>query len=104
MEMKKLKSKKNIKSKNIKTQKGGRTTIDGPIIKYNKGNAQSTRLNCINCGHTSFILKTLTLGTKIKAFLDYDILDNRFKEFTCISCGFVQIYSNNITCNGRTCD
>ena len=93
----------NNKNKN-KTQKGGKTTINNPTIKYIKGNGHSTNLDCINCGNTSFIVKTLTMGTKVKARLDFEILDNRFKEFTCIACGFVQIYSNNITCDGKDCD
>jgi len=29
---------------------------------------------------------------------------NRFKVFTCNTCGFAQLYSNNITCNGKQCD
>ena len=44
------------------------------------------------------------MGTKTKAFLNIGILDNRFKVFTCLNCGCVEIFSNNIKCNGKECD
>jgi predicted nucleic-acid-binding Zn-ribbon protein len=98
------KSKLSKKSKTNTIQKGGRTEITNPSVKYTKGNAPSKKLTCTKCDNTSFIVKTLTMGTKTKAFLDWEILDNRFKVFTCKSCGFVQIYSNSIKCGGRDCD
>ena len=97
---------KNAKSKNAKskTQKGGRTSIRSPSIKYKKGNSSSKKLDCTKCNGSSFIVKTLTMGTKTKAFVKLGILDNRFKVFTCTNCGFVQLYSNEINCDGKECD
>lgn len=100
------KSKCGIKKNNNKgkTQKGGRTVVNRPSIKYTKGSAPSKKLDCMKCNGSSFIVKTLTMGTKAKAFFDIEILDNRYKVFTCNTCGFVQMYSNEITCSGKKCD
>jgi len=98
------KSKLSKKSKTNKIQKGGKSDITNTSVRYTKGNAQSKKLTCTKCDNTSFIVKTLTMGTKTKAFFDLEILDNRFKVFTCKNCGFVQIYSNNIKCSGKDCD
>ena len=87
-----------------KTQKGGRTGIRSPSIKYTKGQAPSKKLECMKCNGSTFIVKTLTMGTKTKAFFKAGLLDNRFKVFTCDNCGFAQIYSNEITCGGKKCD
>ena len=102
MQTKKGKCIKN-KTKN-KTQKGGKTKVTSPTITYPKGNAKPLNLKCSKCNNSSYHVKTLTMGTKTKAFLNYEILDNRFKVFTCQSCGFVEIFSNNIKCNGKECD
>lgn len=83
---------------------GGRRLIAHPKIKYNDGNSDGHNLSCTKCQGRNFIVKTMTLGTKIKSFLGFGILDNRFKIFTCTGCGFVQMYSNNITCDGKQCD
>lgn len=83
---------------------GGRHVISSPKIKYEKGNSVGHTLSCSKCNGGNFIVKTLTLGTKIKTLLGLSILDNRFKVFTCTGCGFVQMYSNNITCNDKQCD
>jgi predicted nucleic-acid-binding Zn-ribbon protein len=92
-------------SKNAKnaTLRGGRTAIVGPKIKYEKG-SKEYELKCTKCGKENFIVKTLTLGTKTKSMFGIEIFDNRFKVFTCTECGFVQLYSNKITCNGKQCD
>jgi len=87
-----------------KTQKGGRTVVNRPSIKYEKGQSASKKLDCMKCNNSSFIVKTLTMGTKTKAIFSAAVLDNRFKVFTCTNCGFVQIYSNEITCSGKKCD
>jgi predicted nucleic-acid-binding Zn-ribbon protein len=91
-------------SRKSKTQKGGRSSIRSPSIKYKKGNSESKKLDCTKCNGSSFIVKTLTMGTKTKAYLKLGILDNRFKVFTCTNCGFVQLYSNEIKCGGKECD
>jgi predicted nucleic-acid-binding Zn-ribbon protein len=106
MATKKNKSIKKSKtaSRKSKTQKGGDTSINNPLIKYKKGNVSAKALICTKCTGTFFVVKTMTLGTKTKAFFKLGILDNRFKVFTCRGCGFVQMYSNNITCNGKSCD
>ena len=83
---------------------GGRHVISSPKIKYEKSNSVGHTLSCTKCNGGNFIVKTLTLGTKIKTLLGLSILDNRFKVFTCTGCGFVQMYSNNITCNDKQCD
>ena len=87
-----------------KTQKGGRTVVNRPSIKYEKGQAASKKLDCMKCNASSFIVKTLTMGTNSKAIFSVSVLDNRFKVFTCTNCGFVQIYSNEIKCSGKQCD
>ena len=103
----KSKSQRKNKSnnKNINNiQKGGRTVVNKPSIKYTKGSAPSKKLECIKCKGSTFIVKTLTMGTKAKAFFNAELLDNRYKVFTCNKCGFVQLYSNEITCSGKKCD
>ena len=91
-------------SRKSKIQKGGDTMVNKPSIKYTKGNASAKALTCTKCTGTMFVAKTMTLGTKTKAFFKAGFFDNRFKVFTCRSCGFVQMYSNNITCDGKSCD
>jgi predicted nucleic-acid-binding Zn-ribbon protein len=97
-------SKTNKNQRKNKTQKGGNSMVNNPSIKYKKGNASAINLTCTKCSNSSFIVKTMTLGTKTKAFFKLGILDNRFKVFTCKGCGFVQMYSNEITCDGKSCD
>lgn len=87
-----------------KIRRGGRAVIPNPLIKYTKGSALAKHLSCPKCNGKDFIVKTLTMGTKLKSFFGAEILDNRFKVFTCSGCGFVQTYSNNITCDGKNCD
>lgn len=83
---------------------GGRHVISSPKIKYEKGNSVGHTLSCSKCQGGNFVVKTMTLGTKIKSLFGLGILDNRFKVFTCAGCGFVQMYSNSITCNDKQCD
>ncbi len=83
---------------------GGRRVITSPKIKYEDGNSQGHTLSCTKCQGGNFVVKTMTLGTKIKTLFGLGILDNRFKVFRCTGCGFVQMYSNNITCDGKQCD
>lgn len=83
---------------------GGRRVISSPKIKYEKGTSPGHTLSCTKCQGGNFIVKTMNLGTKIKTLFGLSILDNRFKVFTCTGCGFVQMYSNNITCNDKQCD
>lgn len=86
-----------------KTLRGGRNSIVSPKIKY-ANNSTSHTLDCTKCGKGVFTVKTLTMGTKLKTLLGFQILDNRFKVFTCNTCGYAQLYSNNITCDGKQCD
>jgi len=83
--------------------RGGRNSIVSPKIKY-ANNSTSHTLNCSKCGKGVFTVKTLTMGTKLKTLLGFQILDNRFKVFTCNTCGYAQLYSNNITCDEKQCD
>ena len=94
---------KNKRRKNA-TLRGGKTSIMGPKIKYSKGSPTGYSLSCTKCGKDAFVVKTLTMGTKVKSLFALEILDNRFKVFTCSNCGFIQMYSNNITCNDKQCD
>jgi predicted nucleic-acid-binding Zn-ribbon protein len=99
------KSKKSkTSSRKPKTQKGGNTKLNNPLIKYRKGNASAKALTCTNCNSTMFVAKTMTLGTKLKALIKAEFFDNRYQVFTCRSCGFVQMYSNEITCDDKQCD
>jgi predicted nucleic-acid-binding Zn-ribbon protein len=102
------KSNKSKKSKTVsrksKIQKGGKTLVNNPTIKYTKGTANPKPLTCTKCDGKQFNVRTLTLGTKTKAFFNWGVFDNRFKVFTCTACAFVQMYSNNITCDGKACD
>ena len=91
-------------SKKSKTQRGGKTSVNNPTIKYTKGTASTKPLSCTKCDGIKFSVRTLTMGTKVKALVDWSVLDNRYKVFTCTGCGFVQVYSNNITCDGKSCD
>lgn len=109
--MKSRRSNRSLRSKRTKrsSQKkfsGGRTNLDVPTtIKYTKGNNAPIALTCPKCNNgTKFIAKTLTMGTKTKAFFNLEILDNRFKIFQCAGCGFAQMYSNEVTCNDKECD
>ena len=93
------------KKSRIRRQLGGRTAnVMSPLIKYNKGDAPSAKLACTKCGGAKFLVKTITLGTKVKSFFAAEIFNNRFKIFQCTGCGFVQLYSNSITCDGKSCD
>lgn len=54
------------------------------------------RLVCTKCQGDNFKHKKLKLGTKAKSFLlDSDAFDNTYGAFTCVNCGFVQLYSEN---------
>jgi len=86
-------------------RRGGRTeNVVSPEIKYKHGTSPAIKLACTKCSGAKFIVKTLTMGTKTKSFFAAEILNNRFKIFQCAGCGFVQIFSNEITCNGKSCD
>ena len=92
-------------NKSKKSFRGGRTEIVSPEIVYTKGsNTNPIKLMCTKCNGIKFIVKTLTMGTKTKSFFNMEILDNRFKVFQCAGCGFAQMFSNEITCNGKDCD
>ena len=99
----KPKHKKYHKRAQHKTLRGGRTSIISPKIKYANSSTSYT-LDCTKCGKGVFTVKTLTMGTKLKTLLGFQILDNRFKVFTCNTCGYAQLYSNNITCDEKQCD
>jgi predicted nucleic-acid-binding Zn-ribbon protein len=88
-----------------RTLRGGRTAnVVSPEIKYTKGSSPAIKLSCTKCNQSNFLVKTLTMGTKTKSFFAAELLNNRFKIFQCSGCGFVQIFSNSITCDGKSCD
>jgi predicted nucleic-acid-binding Zn-ribbon protein len=100
---KRKQSTKSSTIKRAKNSKGGKTdNIASPSISYN--NQAPITLKCSKCNAGSFVVKTLTMGTKTKAFFKLEVLDNRFKVFTCKTCGFVEIFSNNILCDSKECD
>ncbi len=74
---------------------GGRRLIAHPKIKYNDSNSDGHNLSCTKCQGRNFVVKTMTLGTKIKSFLGFGILDNRFKIFTCTCFVFVHMFRYN---------
>ena len=93
------------RAKKSRTHRGGRTeNVVSPEIKYKHGTSPAIKLACTKCSGSKFIVKTLTMGTKTKSFFAAEILNNRFKIFQCAGCGFVQIFSNEITCDGKSCD
>jgi len=104
MKSRRSNNKNNKNNKSKKSFRGGRTSIVSPEIRYTKGTNIPIKLTCTKCNGISFIVKTLTMGTKTKSFFGMEILDNRFKVFQCIACGFAQMFSNEITCNGKDCD
>ena len=52
-----------------KNFRGGRTTRVSPEIRYKNGKNTPIKLTCPKCNDVNFIVKTLTMGTKTKAFL-----------------------------------
>ena len=93
------------RAKNSMRQRGGRTAnVVSPLIKYKHGSSPAIKLACAKCSGATFLVKTMTLGTKTKSFFAAEIFNNRFKIFQCVGCGFVQIFSNQITCDGKQCD
>ena len=103
MPLKSRRSKTKHRRYHKRSLRGGRNSITSPKIKYANSSASHT-LDCTKCGKGVFTVKTLTMGTKLKTLLGFQILDNRFKVFTCNTCGYAQLYSNNITCDDKQCD
>jgi predicted nucleic-acid-binding Zn-ribbon protein len=103
MPLKSRRSKPKHRKYRKRSLRGGRNSITSPKIKYANSSATHT-LDCTKCGKGVFTVKTLTMGTKLKTLLGFQILDNRFKVFTCNTCGYAQLYSNNITCDDKQCD
>ena len=103
MPLKSRRSKPKHRKYRKRSLRGGRNSIMSPKIKYANSPTSHT-LDCTKCGKGVFTVKTLTMGTKLKTLLGFQILDNRFKVFTCNTCGYAQLYSNNITCGDKQCD
>ena len=104
--MPKMISKKNINSKNkltkSKTQKGGKKYHSDILVSYN--GSKQLPLTCSFCKKSNFKVKTHTLKTKFKDYTQIGLWSNRYKVFTCINCGHIEMFSNNIKCNGKKCD
>jgi hypothetical protein len=97
---KKYKSK--TKSKTKKVDGGGFlspkpsqfTDLKYPDSKYEP----ISKLVCPICKEGVFKMRTMKLATSKKAFwLNTNFWDNRFKFFTCINCGKVEIFSEKVT-------
>lgn len=91
---------KRMSNKN-KTKKSGMQFTN---IKYKDSNKTIPMLNCNICKGDEFKVRTMTMGSKTKSFFTAEFFDNRFKVFTCVDCGNVIMFSNNIKCDGKTCD
>ena len=93
-------------NKNInkpKTQKGGLFNKKKPAVykninyKKSKTGFSLPELKCPVCKNNLFKMRRMKLATRAKAFLlDTDFFDNTFKEFTCVSCGKVEFYSDRL--------
>ncbi len=96
--------KNNKKSKmNTKTQKGKgifKTEIKSySHLQYKDNSFVLPNLICPikGCSGKEFKHRYLKISTRAKAFLlDTNFFDNRYNSFTCMKCGFVQLYSGNI--------
>ena len=95
------KSKRMSGRKSNKTKKSGMTFTN---IKYKDSNKTIPKLICNICKDNAFKVRTMTMGSKTKSFFNAELFDNRFKVFTCVGCGNVIMFSNNIKCDGKTCD
>ena len=100
---KKTNKKSNKKTNKPKTQKGGVFNKKNPLvyknISYKKSNTGflQNELKCPICKHNLFKMRRMKLATRTKGYLlDTDFFDNTFKEFTCVSCGKVEFYSNRL--------
>jgi len=99
------KSKTNSKTKSkLSLQKGGTQAKKFKNLTYKNGSYTINELHCLRCSKDVFKVRTLTMGSRLKELLDLEIFDNRSKVFTCVNCGHIDIFSNNIKCEGKSCD
>ncbi len=87
----------------LKTQKGGLFNKKKPTIyknisyKKSKTGFSILELKCPICKYNLFKMRRMKLATRAKGLLlDSNLFDNTFKEFTCVSCGKVEFYSDNL--------
>ena len=99
----KTNKKSNKKTDNPKTQKGGLLNKKKPSVykyisyKKSKTGFSIPELKCPICKSNLFKLRRMKLATRAKGLLlDTDFFDNTFKEFTCVSCGKVEFYSDRL--------
>lgn len=99
---KKTNKNSNKNTNKSKTQKGGvfsKTPSVYKNISYkkSKNGFSIPELKCPVCKNNLFKLRRMKLATRAKGFLlDTDFFDNTFKEFTCVSCGKVEFYSDRL--------
>ena len=100
---KKTNKKFNKETNKVKTQKGGLFNKKTPAVyknisyKKSKTGFSISELKCPVCNNNLFKLRRMKLATRAKGFLlDTDFFDNTFKEFTCVSCGKVEFYSDRL--------
>ena len=65
-------------------------------LRYKESNYVNPELKCTTCNGNVFKKRTLTMGSKAKEFFDFEMLDNRFKVFTCTKCGKCELFSNKV--------
>ncbi len=68
-------------------------------LKYKDSSFVLPNLLCPikGCNGKEFKHRYLKISTRAKAFLlDTNFFDNKYNSFTCIKCGFVQLYSGKI--------
>ena len=94
---------KNTQLNKLKTQKGGLFNKKKPTIYKNISYTKSKtgfsipELKCPICKHNLFKMRRMKLATRAKGLLlDSNFFDNTFKEFTCVSCGKVEFYSDRL--------
>ena len=100
---KKSNKKSNKKTNKPKTQKGGLLNKKKPSVyknisyKKSKTGFSIPELKCPVCKNNLFKLRRMKLATRLKGFLlNTNFFDNTFKEFTCVSCGKVEFYSDRL--------
>ncbi len=49
------------------------------------------------CNGKEFKHKYLKISTRGKSFIESNLFSNKHNSFTCMKCGFIQMYSANIT-------
>lgn len=71
-------------------------------LRYDNSSYTIPELKCMMCKGNIFKRRTLTMGTKTKAFFNYEILDHNYQVFTCTNCGLCQVFSDKVKYDRKT--